>query len=101
MQLRNLVWATTKHDVYLMSHSSVIHWSSLTCSTSDVLVVSGHVKPTEVSVCDHNLDVASVTFFVFVVLTYLLLESSLKLIMIFHLIETSWKSVGRIYTNSS
>ncbi|KAK3029266.1 hypothetical protein RJ639_039506 [Escallonia herrerae] len=29
-QLRNLVWATSKHDVYLMSHFSVIHWSSLT-----------------------------------------------------------------------
>ncbi|KAL9365941.1 hypothetical protein Peur_037140 [Populus x canadensis] len=46
-QLRNLVWATTKHDVYLMSHFSVTHWSSLTCSKSDVLDVSGHVAPTE------------------------------------------------------
>ncbi|KAJ6293521.1 hypothetical protein OIU78_025482 [Salix suchowensis] len=46
-QLRNLVWATTKHDVYLMSHFSVIHWSSLTCSKADVLDVSGHVAPTE------------------------------------------------------
>ncbi|XP_044471578.1 uncharacterized WD repeat-containing protein C2A9.03 isoform X1 [Mangifera indica] len=46
-QLRNLVWATSKHDVYLMSHFSVIHWSSLTCSRSQVLNVSGHVAPTE------------------------------------------------------
>ncbi|KAB5521983.1 hypothetical protein DKX38_026302 [Salix brachista] len=46
-QLRNLVWATTKHDVYLMSHFSVTHWSSLSCSKSDVLDVSGHVAPTE------------------------------------------------------
>ncbi|KAJ6894948.1 hypothetical protein NC652_028629 [Populus alba x Populus x berolinensis] len=48
--LRNLVWATTKHDVYLMSHFSVIHWSSLTCSKADVLDVSGHVAPTETQV---------------------------------------------------
>ncbi|KAJ4851349.1 hypothetical protein Tsubulata_024777 [Turnera subulata] len=46
-QLRNLVWATTNHDVYLMSHFSVVHWSSLTCSKTDVLDVSGHVAPTE------------------------------------------------------
>ncbi|XP_044472806.1 uncharacterized WD repeat-containing protein C2A9.03-like [Mangifera indica] len=46
-QLRNLVWATSKHDVYLMSHYSIVHWSSLTCSRSQVLNVSGHVAPTE------------------------------------------------------
>ncbi|KAB1226578.1 putative WD repeat-containing protein C2A9.03 [Morella rubra] len=46
-QLRNLVWATSKHDVYLMSHYSVIHWSSLTCSKSEVLNVEGHVEPSE------------------------------------------------------
>ncbi|GAB4845844.1 hypothetical protein Ancab_024848 [Ancistrocladus abbreviatus] len=46
-QLRNLVWATSKHDVYLMSHFSVIHWSSLTSNKSEVLNVSGHVAPTE------------------------------------------------------
>ncbi|OVA01385.1 WD40 repeat [Macleaya cordata] len=46
-QLRNLVWATSKHDVYLMSHFSVIHWSSLTCTKSEVLNVSGHVAPCE------------------------------------------------------
>ncbi|XP_059300998.1 uncharacterized WD repeat-containing protein C2A9.03-like [Lycium barbarum] len=46
-QLRNLVWATSKHDVYLMSHFSVIHWSSLTCSKNEVLNVSGHVAPCE------------------------------------------------------
>lgn len=47
MQLRNLVWATSKHDVYLMSHFSVIHWSSLNCSKREVLNVSGHVAPCE------------------------------------------------------
>ncbi|KAL0306183.1 UNVERIFIED_CONTAM: putative WD repeat-containing protein C2A9.03 [Sesamum radiatum] len=46
-QLRNLVWATSKHDVYLMSHFSVMHWSSLTCTKSEVLNVSGHVAPCE------------------------------------------------------
>ncbi|KAM3355659.1 putative WD repeat-containing protein C2A9.03 [Capsicum galapagoense] len=46
-QLRNLVWATSKHDVYLMSHFSVMHWSSLTCSKNEVLNVSGHVAPRE------------------------------------------------------
>lgn len=46
-QLRNLVWATSKHDVYLMSHFSVIHWSSLTLNKSEVLNVSGHVAPCE------------------------------------------------------
>ncbi|GMY30731.1 uncharacterized WD repeat-containing protein C2A9.03-like [Fagus crenata] len=46
-QLRNLVWATSKHDVYLMSHFSVVHWSSLTCGRNEVLNVSGHVAPSE------------------------------------------------------
>ncbi|CAJ2638615.1 putative WD-repeat-like protein [Trifolium pratense] len=46
-QLRNLVWATSKHDVYLMSQFSVTHWSSLTCTRSEVLNVSGHVAPSE------------------------------------------------------
>ncbi|XP_059666605.1 uncharacterized WD repeat-containing protein C2A9.03-like isoform X2 [Cornus florida] len=46
-QLRNLVWATSKHDVYLMSHYKVIRWSSLTCTKSEVLNVSGHVAPCE------------------------------------------------------
>lgn len=43
------MWATSKHDVYLMSHFSVMHWSSLTCTKSEVLNVSGHVAPCEVS----------------------------------------------------
>ncbi|CAN6559147.1 unnamed protein product [Malus baccata var. baccata] len=45
--LRNLVWATSKHDIYLMSHFSVVHWSSLSCTKSEVLNVSGHVTPSE------------------------------------------------------
>ncbi|KAL3821175.1 hypothetical protein ACJIZ3_007080 [Penstemon smallii] len=39
----------SKHDVYLMSHSSVMHWSSLTRTQSEVLNVSGHIAPCEVS----------------------------------------------------
>ncbi|CAH1450964.1 unnamed protein product [Lactuca virosa] len=46
-QLRNLVWATTKHDVYYMSHFSVLRWSSLTCKKSSVLNLAGHVAPRE------------------------------------------------------
>ncbi|XP_058207675.1 uncharacterized protein LOC131320819 isoform X1 [Rhododendron vialii] len=46
-QLRNLVWATSKHDIYFMSHFSVTHWSALTCNKTEVLNVSGHVAPCE------------------------------------------------------
>ncbi|KAK4761287.1 hypothetical protein SAY87_006180 [Trapa incisa] len=46
-QLRNLVWSTTKHDVYLMSNSSIIHWSSLACKKTEVLDVYRHVAPCE------------------------------------------------------
>ncbi|KAL0363090.1 UNVERIFIED_CONTAM: hypothetical protein Scaly_1264200 [Sesamum calycinum] len=47
LQLRNLVWSTSKHDVYLMSHYSIIHWSSLSSKKTEVLNVSGHVAPCE------------------------------------------------------
>ncbi|KAH1208820.1 putative WD repeat-containing protein C2A9.03 [Glycine max] len=46
-QLRNLVWSTSKHDVYLVSNYSIVHWSSLTSKRSEVLNVSGHVAPCE------------------------------------------------------
>lgn len=46
-QLRNLVWATSKHDVYLVSNYSVMHWSSLTGNLSEILNFAGHVAPTE------------------------------------------------------
>ena len=48
LQLRNLVWSTSKHDVYLMSHFSIVHWSSLSSKRTEVLDVSGHVAPCEV-----------------------------------------------------
>ncbi|KAJ8480638.1 hypothetical protein OPV22_024365 [Ensete ventricosum] len=44
-QLRNLVWATSKHDVYLMSHYSLVHWSALTRDKYEVLNLAGHVAP--------------------------------------------------------
>ncbi|CAA7025367.1 unnamed protein product [Microthlaspi erraticum] len=46
-QLRDLVWATSNHDVYLMSHYSITHWSSLTRSVNEVLNLAGHVAPSE------------------------------------------------------
>ncbi|XP_071690240.1 uncharacterized WD repeat-containing protein C2A9.03-like isoform X2 [Rutidosis leptorrhynchoides] len=46
-QLRNLVWATSKHDVYLMSNYSIMHWSSLCQNLTEILNFSGHVAPTE------------------------------------------------------
>ncbi|KAJ1702462.1 hypothetical protein LUZ63_002241 [Rhynchospora breviuscula] len=46
-QLRNLVWATSKHDVYLMSHYSVLHWSALTSEKKELIDVQGHVAPSE------------------------------------------------------
>ncbi|KAF8099126.1 hypothetical protein N665_0251s0049 [Sinapis alba] len=46
-QLRNLVWATSKHDVYLLSNYSISHWSSLTGSRNEILNVKGHVAPSE------------------------------------------------------
>lgn len=48
LQLRNLVWATSKHDVYLISNDSLMHWSSISCNLSEVLNFSGRIVPTEV-----------------------------------------------------
>ncbi|KAL3685555.1 hypothetical protein R1sor_003577 [Riccia sorocarpa] len=49
-QLRNLVWATSKHDVYLMHDFAVMHWSPLTRRSSEVLNVRGPVIPTSEAV---------------------------------------------------
>lgn len=50
LQLRNLVWATSKHDVYLISNYSLMHWSSISQNLSEVLDFSGHIAPSEVMV---------------------------------------------------
>lgn len=46
-QLRNLVWATSKHDVYLLLHYSVLHWSALNGVDTEIMDVHGHVAPSE------------------------------------------------------
>lgn len=45
LQLRNLVWASSKHDVYMAQNSSVMHWSSLLQRGTEVLHVAGQVVP--------------------------------------------------------
>ena len=35
-QLRNLVWATSKHDVYVAHNNCVHHWSPVTQRASEV-----------------------------------------------------------------
>ncbi|GFY96506.1 transducin/WD40 repeat-like superfamily protein [Actinidia rufa] len=45
-QLRNLLWATSKHDVYLMQNHSVMHWSSVLRRSTEVLNVSKLIVPT-------------------------------------------------------
>ncbi|XP_057441181.1 uncharacterized WD repeat-containing protein C2A9.03-like isoform X2 [Lotus japonicus] len=44
-QLRNLLWATSKHDVYLMQNYSVMHWSSLLRKGKEVLNVAKPIIP--------------------------------------------------------
>ena len=39
------MWATSKHDAYLMHSYSVMHWSSLTHKGTEVLNVAGPVIP--------------------------------------------------------
>uniref|UniRef100_A0A0D9Z878 Uncharacterized protein n=1 Tax=Oryza glumipatula TaxID=40148 RepID=A0A0D9Z878_9ORYZ len=46
-QLRNLLWATSKHDVYLMQNYSVMHWSSLLQRGKEVLNVAGQLAPSQ------------------------------------------------------
>ncbi|KAJ3675674.1 hypothetical protein LUZ60_004716 [Juncus effusus] len=46
-QLRNLIWATSKHDVYFISDTSVFHFSSLSRKVTEVLNFSGQITPIE------------------------------------------------------
>ncbi|KAJ1296795.1 hypothetical protein BS78_01G329900 [Paspalum vaginatum] len=46
-QLRNLLWATSKNDVYLVQNYSVKHWSPLLQRGREVLNVAGQLAPTE------------------------------------------------------
>ena len=47
------MWATSKHDVYLMSNFLLTHYSSLTSGKKEVLNVCGHVAPSEVRSCQN------------------------------------------------
>ncbi|GKV44042.1 hypothetical protein SLEP1_g51274 [Rubroshorea leprosula] len=44
-QLRNLLWATSKHNVYLMQNYAIMHWSSLLCRGKEVLNVAKQIVP--------------------------------------------------------
>nr|GMD55621.1 uncharacterized WD repeat-containing protein C2A9.03-like isoform X1 [Ipomoea batatas] len=46
-QLRNLLWSTSKHDVYLMQNYSVMHWSSLLKRGKEILNVAKPLVPTQ------------------------------------------------------
>ena len=43
-QLRNLVWATSKHDAYVMSENRVVHWNAATRRATPVLDLDGGVS---------------------------------------------------------
>ena len=45
-QLRNLVWAASPHDVYVMHHYTVNHWSPLSKKPTQVLNLTGPVQVT-------------------------------------------------------
>ncbi|PWA83836.1 WD40 repeat-containing protein [Artemisia annua] len=47
-KLRNLVWATSKNDIHLMSNYSIMRGSSLTQNLNGILNFFGHMPPTEV-----------------------------------------------------
>ncbi len=53
MQLRNLLWATSKHDLYFMHDHCVKHWNSLTRQTTEVTHVnSSQLFCCTLSICD-------------------------------------------------
>lgn len=123
LQLRNLVWSTTKHDVYLMSHFSIVHWSSLSCKKTEVLNVSGHVAPCEVNLTKFYVKLEGVLLDptppspprtkkkkktdtqtckrkrYFLIRTVIFIIFFLGTLCSF--IETPWEPLGRIYSNSS
>ena len=41
LQLRHLLWATSKHDVYTTNEACIMHWSTLT-ETSTKVSLAGH-----------------------------------------------------------
>ena len=45
VQLRNLVWASSKNDVYVMHNSSVLHWSPISRKSKEVLNAARPIVP--------------------------------------------------------
>lgn len=43
-QLRNLVWATTSHDVFLMHEANIVHWDAAAKRRTQVIDLSGSVR---------------------------------------------------------
>ena len=46
-QLRNLVWATSKHDVYTVRSNVIQHWNLVNGKSTDVLDLSGRAGAVE------------------------------------------------------
>ena len=40
-QLRNLVWATSKHDAYVMNENRIVHWNAATRRATTALDLDG------------------------------------------------------------
>ena len=113
MQLRNLVWATSKHDVYLISNYSVMHWSSLTGNLTEVLNFAGHVAPTEVlqfsaplvikMICATLLLIFCYSFFINIYTPLILFYLRLSLFAVFFSfgpLEACRKFIRRVFPDS-
>ena len=46
-QLRHLLWATSKHDVYITNEACIMHWSTLTQTQTKVGDHSGLPWPAQ------------------------------------------------------
>ena len=54
VQLRNLVWASSKNDVYVMHNSSVLHWSPINRKRTEVLNAARPIVPSPEVWLIHN-----------------------------------------------
>jgi WD40 repeat protein len=54
-QLRNLVWATSSHDVFMMHEASVVHWDAAARRRTPVLDLSGNYAHFGARVAQNNL----------------------------------------------
>ena len=54
VQLRNLVWASSKNDVYVMHNSSVLHWSPINRKRTEVLNAARPIVPSPEVWSIHN-----------------------------------------------